>query len=688
MLDIALALAAAGHRVVLTHSVLPSGECTCGRSTCPESTRGKHPIQKAWQRTASDEEQAIRDQFASLRFTPNVGVVLGEHPSGRYIVALDIDDATRLASLELVLGELPPTRTGRSPRGERRFYEFVGDAASLKNVTGLRGAPGVDMKCAGGQVVVAGRNSRGEYTLPDLTVAIVELPSAWTQALLPVPAPPREHSTYDPSDKRARGRAEKWLRSAIVGEAIHVSRASEGTRNTVLHTSACRVFPAVVGVNGSMLEARSELASAARAAGLPDAEIQKTLDSAERWIAEQGHTRTPPTLRLVTATYEEPPPDIELVMDDGKPAKIAENVARMLTRYPGGGPRLDEFADRIVWPTGRALRDTDASVVQGWLHQQSPRVKAGPDTTWAGILLAAERASFHPVRTWMAGLRWDGRARLDGLFPSYFGSDDSPYTRAVGAQFLIAMVARIRTPGCQVDTMPVLEGEQGVRKSSALRALAGDWFVDSPIDLNNKDAMQNLQGTWLQELGELEKLTAGHMAKLKAFVTQREDKYRPSYGRATVVRLRSTCFAATTNAGQYLTDDTGGRRFRPVKCGAIDLPALQRDREQLWAEAAVRHGKGEPWWFDAAMDTVAAEIVDERYQHDSWEERLSVLLIGQTEVTAGWALGQLGVEVGRQTKADAMRLSVVIKRLGWEKVRQRTTSGRLYKYVRSGLLGR
>lgn len=691
-LEIALALAAAGHRVVLTHSVLASGACTCGRGNCPENTRGKHPIAKAWQRSATDDEQAIRDQFAALKFTPNVGVVLGPQPDEKYVVALDVDSADRLAELEAQHGPLPATRTGRSPRGERRFYSVVGDVSELKNITALGGKdkPGVDVKCSGGQVVVAGVNARGVYVAPDLSVPIAELPATWTQAILPAPKPPAKYSNYDPTDKRARNNAEKWLRSAILGEAMQVSRATEGTRNTVLHTSACRLFPCVIGVNGSMLEARSELAAAARATGIPDVEIQKTLDSAEKFTEANGNRRTPPErpkLRIVRDDEAVPEPESDLVMEDGKPAKIAENVARMLLKYPGGGPKLDEFADRVTWPSGKAIKDTDAGIVQGWLYDQTPCVRASLDVTWAGMLLAAERAKFHPVRHWLAKLQWDGVKRLDRLFPDYFGTMDDEYNRKVGAQFLIGMVARVMRPGCQLDTMPVFEGDQGSLKSSALRVLGGEWFVDSPLDPGHKDAMENLQGTWLQELGELEKLTRGDMAKLKAFVTQREDRYRPSYGRATVTRPRQSCFAATTNAKQYFTDETGGRRFRPVQCGTIALQKLTDDREQLWAEAYVRMMAGEPWWLSKELEAHAAEIVDERYQHDSWEERLNSLLAARSEVTTLEALSLLGIEVGRQTRGDAMRLGVAIGRIGFRKTRRRAPGQRTYSYVRVGTMG-
>lgn len=691
MLITALALAAAGHRVVVVHGLTASGACTCGRIDCPESTRGKHPVLKSWQRTASDEEQAIRDQFASLRFEPNIGVVLGQQPTGAYVVAIDVDDLARLTVLEDLHGPLPDSRRGKSPRGVRMFYTFSGPTETLKNITGLGGASGVDVKCAGGQVVVAGRNARGEYVMPDLSVPIAELPSAWALAILPPPAPPRELAAYDPSDKRARGRAEKWLRAATIGEAIHVSRASEGTRNTVLYTSACRLFPAVYGVGGSMFEARSELGNAARAAGLDDPEIQRTLDSADRKVVESGSVRVPPPrLRVVEPgeVYDEPPPEVELVMDDGKPAKIAENVARMLALYPGGPPRLDEFADRVILD-GRPLKDSDVSVVQGWLFSRSPKVRASAETVWAGILLAASRSAFHPVRDWFRSLVWDGTARLNWLLPAYFGTEDTDYHRAVGAGFVLGMVARVMRPGCQVDTLPVFEGKQGARKSSALRVLAGnEWFDDGMIDPANKDSEAGLQGILLHEIAEFDGLTRkGNKEAIKAFISRRVGRYRPSYGRVFVERPRQSCFAGTTNSSTYLDDETGARRFRPVVCEDIDLAALERDRSQLWAEAVARFDRGEQWWLPPELEQHAADAADARYHHDSWEERLSIALADLTEVTALAGLAALNIDVGKQTRGDQMRFSVVMKRLGWVKVRTMVTGRREYRYARVGKSG-
>jgi hypothetical protein len=290
-----------------------------------------------------------------------------------------------------------------------------------------------------------------------------------------------------------------------------------------------------------------------------------------------------------------------------------------------------------VQPPPHETNDDDLTRLQEWLQFMGlPRV--GREIVGQAVEAFARERRFHPVRDELKNFAWDGAVRADRWLFTYFGAeaeDDAAieYVSAIGKMFLIAMVARIFQPGCQADYMLVLEGDQGILKSSACRALAGEWFSDSlPEDITGKDARQHLRGKWLVEVSELSAFSKADTEALKAFITRREERYRPPFGRHDVTEKRQCLFIGTTNQDNYIKDLTGGRRYWPVKCTLIDVAGLAAVRDQLFAEAVVRFRRGERWWPTAEDEArFFKPQQDKRIEEDPWYPVIAAWVEGRAK---------------------------------------------------------
>ncbi len=327
------------------------------------------------------------------------------------------------------------------------------------------------------------------------------------------------------------------------------------------------------------------------------------------------------------------------------------------------GVKLAELA-----PLPRPVRDADVSRLQEWL-QHAGLPKIGRETTHQAVEQRALERSFHPIRDYLGNLAWDGKTCLDKWLTYYFGAEQSRYVNCIGAMFLVSMIARIYEPGCKVDYMPVLEGPQGIRKSTACRFLADRWFSDSLPDLSRaQDVSQHVRGKWLVEISELSAISRAEAESLKAFISRPVERYRRSYGRLEVIEPRQCVFVGTTNKPTYLRDETGGRRFWPVKVGAIDTDALAHDRDQLFAEAVTRYRAGFKWWPDGEFENMYIKPQqDERFEPDAWEDTVHAFIKSKERVTVSEiARDGLGIDTAKLGTADQRRIAAALLRLGWK----------------------
>ena len=243
------------------------------------------------------------------------------------------------------------------------------------------------------------------------------------------------------------------------------------------------------------------------------------------------------------------------------------------------------------------------------------------------VTKAADDRSYHPVREFLDALpEWDKVPRVDTLLIDYLGADDTPYVRAVTRKTLCGAVCRVLSPGCKFDTMLVLNGPQGVGKSTLISRLAGDWFSDSLnlSDTKDKTAAEKLQGYWIMEIGELAGLKKAEVETLRSFLSRQNDIYRASFGKRATPHLRQCVFFGTTNAEKgYLRDTTGNRRFWPVKTPGgsrkHSWELSSEDIRQIWAEVLVYVKAGERLYLDGKMEDTAKSEQREAMESDERE---------------------------------------------------------------------
>lgn len=316
------------------------------------------------------------------------------------------------------------------------------------------------------------------------------------------------------------------------------------------------------------------------------------------------------------------------INEKGNFVSSSENVLLILENDPNlkSAAMFDEFSNRIYvvgklpWDKSgrhRDWKDTDDAGLRCYLEMVYKI--SGVTKIYDGFALYCEIHKVNLVKEYLNGLpAWDGVCRLDTLFIDYLGAEDTPYVRAVARKSLCAAVARVFCPGIKYDTMPILAGPQGIGKSTLLRLLGADWFSDSLTVFTGKEACEQLQGSWIVEVGELVGISRAEENQVKQFLSRVEDIFREAYGRRTGRYPRRCVFFGTSNEYEFLRDRTGGRRFFPIDCMKRQptksvFIQLADEVPQIWAEALAAWRLGEPLYMENDELAAAAKAAQEEH---------------------------------------------------------------------------
>jgi predicted P-loop ATPase len=365
-------------------------------------------------------------------------------------------------------------------------------------------------------------------------------------------------------------------------------------------------------------------------------------------------------------------------------------------------PALDPALPPAPGPYPRPWDDDDvtrllAYVQRFWAHN----FRRG--TVEECLRLTGRYTERHDVRDYLDSLKWDGVSRLDTWLNKTFGCPDDAYHRAIGAKLPIAAVRRVRQPGVKFDYVIILEGKQGIGKSTAIAVLFGhNWTTDQISDLTSKDAAVDLCGKWAIEFSEIEKLIKADDLTAKAFLSRAVDHYRPPYGTRSIDVPRQCVMMGTTNAEEYLRDITGNRRYWPAKClgTGVNLDWLRENRDQIWAEAAHREAQGEEIWLaDADVRDAAVAAQSDRMSEDSWQWKVQTYVEVKLDLygkgsESGADLQKhmsaypealrgdfvtvpelleysLAIPTVQQSKAVEMRVASILRAIGWKRGQRR-----------------
>jgi len=345
---------------------------------------------------------------------------------------------------------------------------------------------------------------------------------------------------------------------------------------------------------------------------------------------------------------------------------------------------LNEFSNAIYMKDD-PLKDTDYTRIKRWMYKHY-NVHFTTDSIVEATNYIAEVNGHNPLTSWLNKSVWDGVPRMDEWLVRACGTEDNKLNREIGRRWLVQCVARAMEPGCKADCVLILVGPQGARKSTTFRILGSpEYFCDTPMDIGSSNAYMQIHRAWIYEVAELDSIRRARNSSTKAFLSAQEDTFRLPYARQTVTLKRHTVFCGTTNKAEFITDETGSRRYWPIQVGKMNTDWTEHNRHQLWAEAVVAYKNGEKWYLENETQEKLNEQSSDFRQFDPWHEIIEryIRANGVNLSTTDLMEQGLKLEKYQMTRASEMRVGDIMRQLGFERVRRRIFGDRKYIWIKS-----
>lgn len=377
---------------------------------------------------------------------------------------------------------------------------------------------------------------------------------------------------------------------------------------------------------------------------------------------------------LLTSKYYETLGELDLQRTgEGKILPNDTNAQTVVRGIFGAHLRWNLVTHRPEWSSANVYegqidtRFTEAEIARLTATLQKMGVPVSRELTYSAVLTVSQDRHYNPLEQALNAEKWDGVPRLDTWLIDHLGGEETAITRAFSRKWLVAAYTRVLNPGRYFDSCLILEGPQGIGKTTALKFLATKESYYTKLttgDLHDRDSLYKLAGKIIVEFDELSALySAKGTESVKSFLTQHTDEYRRPYEREMIATPRTCVFAGTTNDSEYLVDPTGNRRFWLVKVSKrADLAAFERVVPQLWAEAGEAYRAGEGYQLTEDQSVVSEELTRDKITIDPWEEIL---------VNDGYDLeGKTYPEVMKfltpnTDKASAYRVGKIARKLGY-----------------------